>query len=606
MAGMAPQAEPTVPGVRTVQGVQAVPGVQTVPAVPRRARRLVPAGLPRRGELIAACTVAFVLVHLLLAQLTLLLVLLFAVVGVTTRWRRWWLLWPALAGAAWALAVGPDQALAGFTAGPASLLRQLGAGGAAAGHPLDAFSGIGRWLPRQFPVALPLAAAEAAALGWLAWLRTDEWAVPPPRPGAVAALRAAVAARVIRSGSVLTRDGCALGTTSATGAVAELRWPEVAHGVLITAADGQQVTLASLQLVHAALRRRKAVFVLDDGSDRAVAAALAAACRATGTPLRHEDGRGEQALAGHAPGGPPGGAASASQLWGRAAAGLSPAPPRPTVGAGQISDGDLSGDPGIRDPGNRDPGNRGLGNRGLGDVDLTGVLGERSAVLLAAWSPELADRACAGLTALAARLRRIGVDGDALVWAPQAERLPPQALGALLRDAASTGLAVLAGTTSPAAATELAGLAGTALVGRVTDAVLAAALAARTGSRLLPPSVAAAFGHQPPPGPAATAGPPSGQPFPGQPPGPLTAPPAGPTAGPPPWLSAAQGAGQRAGEGTGPVPAGELVPCPVVPARVLLTLGHDEFVLAVSAPRPRQIAPGRLVPARLPRSQGAG
>jgi hypothetical protein len=540
--------------------------------VPRRARRLVPAGLPRRGELIAAAALAFVLVHLLLAQLTLLLVLAFAVVGATTRWRQWWLLWPALAGAAWVLAVGPDQALAGFGAGPASLLRQLGAGGAAtAGHPLAAFSGISRWLPRQFPVALPLAAAEAAALGWLAWLRTDEWAVRPPRPGAVAALRAAAAARVIRSGSVLTRDGCALGTAPATGAVAELRWPEVAHGVLVTAADEQQVTLASLQLVHAALRRRKAVFVLDDGSDRGVAAALAAACRATGTPLRQEDGRGEQALAGRAPG--DAGAASASQLWGRAAAGRPPAPPRPAGGgAGGISDGDLSGDPGIRDLGIRDLSDD-PGNRDLGGVDLTGVLGERSAVLLAAGSPELADRACAGLTALAGRLRRIGVDGDALVWAPHAERLPPQALGALLRDGASAGLAVLAGTTSPAVATELAGLAGTAFVGRVADAGLATTLAARTGSRLLPPSAAAALGHQPLAGPAATAG---------LPPGPPAAP------------------------GAGPVPAGELVPCPVVPARVLLALGHDEFVLAVSAPRPRQIAPGRLVPARLPRPEAAG
>jgi hypothetical protein len=54
------------------------------------------------------------------------------------------------------------------------------------------------------------------------------------------------------------------------------------------------------------------------------------------------------------------------------------------------------------------------------------------------------------------------------------------------------------------------------------------------------------------------------------------------------------------------VPAAELVPYPVVPARVLLALGRDEFVLAVSAPRPRQIAPGRLVPARLPRPEAAG
>jgi hypothetical protein len=38
----------------------------------------------------------------------------------------------------------------------------------------------------------------------------------------------------------------------------------------------------------------------------------------------------------------------------------------------------------------------------------------------------------------------------------------------------------------------------------------------------------------------------------------------------------------------------------VIPARALLTLGKEEFVLAVSAPRQRLIALGRMVPARLP------
>ena len=38
--------------------------------MPRRARYLVPRGLPRRDEVLAACVVAVVLVHLLFAQLT--------------------------------------------------------------------------------------------------------------------------------------------------------------------------------------------------------------------------------------------------------------------------------------------------------------------------------------------------------------------------------------------------------------------------------------------------------------------------------------------------------------------------------------------------------
>src|SRR3984957_6210367 len=157
--------------------------------MPRRARQLVPAGVPRRGELIAAGAVLILLAHLLLAQVALVLAVVFTGGGKITRWRLCWLLAPAVAGLAWMLAVGPAAALAGFAAGPSSVLGHL-TGAPAARHvarPLAAFAGIGGWLPRQFPVALPLAAAEAALLGWLSWLQTDEWAVPPPRPGVVAA-----------------------------------------------------------------------------------------------------------------------------------------------------------------------------------------------------------------------------------------------------------------------------------------------------------------------------------------------------------------------------------------------------------------------------------
>src|SRR5215475_11335086 len=41
--------------------------------MPRRARYLVPRGLPRRDEVLAVCVVAVVLVHLLFAQLTIVL-----------------------------------------------------------------------------------------------------------------------------------------------------------------------------------------------------------------------------------------------------------------------------------------------------------------------------------------------------------------------------------------------------------------------------------------------------------------------------------------------------------------------------------------------------
>jgi hypothetical protein len=446
--------------------------------VPRRSRHLIPTGLPRRGELVAVCAVAILVAHLLFAQLTLVLALVLAAIGKTSRWRPWWLLVPAVAGLAWILAAGPGNALAGFAAGPASILAYLSGGHLAGhlGHPLAAFAGVQSWLPRQFPVALVTGAAEAALIGWLDWLHTDEWAVPPPRPGAVTAVRRTFAANAVRAGGVVTRNGCALGVVPATGAVAELRWAEVSHGTLIVGAVAQDVTLAGLQVMHAALRRRKPVIVLDSGGDAAIARALEAACAATGTPL----------LAASSPG---------------------RGPAREREPDDQVAS------------------------------ELGRVVRERLAVLLPVDTTELAARACDGLASLARDLRRIGVDGDALVWVPRGERVPAQALAALLRDSALAGLAVLIGTTSPAAAAELGDVVGATLIYRVTDPELAASLAARTGPRLLPRSAAA---------------------------------------------------------------GADLVAGPVVPAPTLLSLGQGEFVLAVSAPRQRLIALGQLVPARLP------
>ena len=124
------------------------------------------------------------------------------------------------------------------------------------------------------------------------------------------------------------------------------------------------MTVASLQVVHAALRRRKPLIVLDVSADAAIARALTAACAATGTPLRHE---------------------------------------RP-------------------------------------GVDLGPVISERSAALLRVGSPELASRACADIAALAAGLRRIGVDGDGLIWVTGGERLPADAVAALAGDGRAGGL----------------------------------------------------------------------------------------------------------------------------------------------------------------------
>jgi hypothetical protein len=63
--------------------------------MPRRARYLVPRGLPRRDEVLAVCVVAVVLVHLLFAQLTIVLATVFYLITRVTRWRLSWLTVPA-------------------------------------------------------------------------------------------------------------------------------------------------------------------------------------------------------------------------------------------------------------------------------------------------------------------------------------------------------------------------------------------------------------------------------------------------------------------------------------------------------------------------------
>jgi hypothetical protein len=416
-------------------------------SMPGRARHLIPTGLPPRGRVMAACAVLILLAHLLLAQLTLGLAVALTVTGRVSRWRLWWLTVPAAAGLVWALAIGPAAAVAGFAAGPAHVLDYLSRGDLLErlGRPAGLFAGAGSWLPRQLPVALIAAAAEAALIGWLDRLRTDESTARPRRPGVIAAVRTRLAASVIRAGAVVTRDGCALGVAPATGAPVELRWQEVAGGVLVAGAADRDVTVTGLQVVHAALRRRKPLIVIDVSADAAIARALAAACAATGTALRQE----------------------------------------------------------------------------RVDADLGPVIIERSAVLLRVGSPESAARACAGITALAAGLRRIGVDGDALIWVTGGEGLTAQAVAALIGDGRACGLAVMVGAASPAATAELAGLVAAVLVHRIADPSLATTLAAQAGPRLS--------------------------------------------------------------------------------ARALLALGPGEFALAVNAPRPRLVALGRSVPARLPR-----
>jgi hypothetical protein len=256
--------------------------------MPRRARYLLPKGLPRRGEILAACVVAIVLAHVLFAQLTIILAAVFALVTLATRWRLSWLTVPVVIGAAWALAVGPRAAAAGFADGPAKVTAYLGASGHQFDHALHftaAFSGIGRWLPRQLPLAILAGAAEAAIVGWLIWLHTDEVSRRPARPGLLVAARRVAARRAIRAGGVVTRDGSCLGVTAGSGARVALPWSETLGGVSVCGSAAPDVLSMSFHLVYAAVRRRKPVFAVDLTADPALPGQLAAVCAAAGVPL---------------------------------------------------------------------------------------------------------------------------------------------------------------------------------------------------------------------------------------------------------------------------------------------------------------------------------
>src|ERR1700730_15216033 len=68
--------------------------------MPRRARYLVPRGLPRRDEILAVCVVLVILAHVLFAQLTIILAAVFYLITKMTRWRLSWLMVPAAVGLA--------------------------------------------------------------------------------------------------------------------------------------------------------------------------------------------------------------------------------------------------------------------------------------------------------------------------------------------------------------------------------------------------------------------------------------------------------------------------------------------------------------------------
>ena len=255
---------------------------------PRRTRALTSEDVPRRGEFGAALGLAGVLAHLLLAQLTLLLAIAMQLAGRLTRWRPAWLAVPAAAGLLWLLAIGPRAALAGFTEGPRQVLGYLAG---AAAHPARlahlgrAFTGIGRWLPRQAPVALIAASAETAIACRARWLGSGRAGLGQARPGLLAVARRQYTVRAVKSGGVAGRAGGVLGADWRTGRAVEVPWRAAEGGVLVGGADPGVVSAASFQLVHAAIRRRKPVIVVDLAGTAGLAGALGAVCADTAAPL---------------------------------------------------------------------------------------------------------------------------------------------------------------------------------------------------------------------------------------------------------------------------------------------------------------------------------
>jgi hypothetical protein len=256
---------------------------------PRRARYLIPLGTPRRRELLAALAVLGVLGGLLFAPVTLGLAIACYAIGKITRWRPVWLVVPAACGVVWVLAIGPAAALAGFLAAPravVALLTGVATEPARLAHLGTASTGSVRWFPGQFPIALILAAGVAAVAWWLDWLHTDEWRLPAPRPGLVSLFRGRFTAAFVKSGGVLTRTGACLGVDAGTGRPAAVPWREAERGVLVAGSARPAVAAAGFQLVHAAIRLRKPVIMVDLATGGELAGSLAAVCAATGAPLQ--------------------------------------------------------------------------------------------------------------------------------------------------------------------------------------------------------------------------------------------------------------------------------------------------------------------------------
>ena len=231
--------------------------------------------------------------------------------------------------------------------------------------------------------------------------------------------------------------------------------------------------------------------------------------------------------------------------------------------------------------------------RGVALFSLEGDARSRSAIAVASLVAQDVMGICAGL-------RKIGVEGDGLVWLEQCGDVPTGMLTELARRGAAAGLPALLTTTSAQAAEAVAGQVNAVVIHRMTDPVMAERFARFTGEKLVPGEAAGAQAPGPLAGSAAVIAAELD-----------TVPPGLAAAGYPPPGFAAPGAAQPGarvfGDGMpdasaaafGRAGGNGFVRRPVVSPETLCGLGNGEFVLLIKAPQRRLVSLGKTVRARL-------
>jgi len=402
------------------------------------------AGRFRRGELAAGLAAAAVMAQLVLAPVSVLVAGVLVLTGRISRWQLSWLLLPALGSACWlvvaglpaathALAVSAGRLMAAEVAVAANPKRLL--------HPAAAFAGSGRWQQQGLPLLVLAGTAEAAIVLWSGTVlrpgtqrRPGRFRRPRSgqqvlagskatqgrRPGLVAVLRRRRAAAALTAGHTVTASGFAIGVDYHSGRLAAVSWAQAERGVLLTGADPIELDQIGLAIACAAIRRRKAVLVLDlvgrdHGScDRAsLCAQVARLAERLGAPVTCIGSVADRAPS--VPGARASGAVSLDGAFGRAIRGRS--------------------------------------------VVLVPAH-QPAAAQLGTTQPETTQQAVSDLVGTLNSLRELGLRGDCLAWVSGCEAAEPSLLSGLLALGHATGTAVVLSATSPRVAADLAGEAG--------------------------------------------------------------------------------------------------------------------------------------------------